>query len=190
MKPPFDKTLNCSSIYPYINSKLQAQQLVNQYRQKLPISMVYCPPMYGAGDKHNHTGILFKLLFKKLLQVAPPGGTSVVCVKDAAEACILAAKRDSPVGNFSISSEHLTFLEIYNLILDCLQLNQKITKVLPRWLYWPAMPLAYLADQFGNDSQFCPYLIRNAFGFRYFDSQATQLALGWKPKTSIKTAIH
>lgn len=177
------------SLYPYLHSKMEARTITERYRDRLRIATLYCSPLYGAGDKHCHTGVLFQLLHRRL-RIAPPGGTSVVSVEDAARACIMATTHPDAPDRMVVSSEHLSFMEIYNQILECVDPAYRIWRTIPSWCYFPAMATAILTNHFGYESQFTPYLIRNGFHFRYFDSEQTQQILGWEPRITIADAIR
>ncbi len=186
--PDFVCDAGTLSLYPYLHSKMEARAIAERYRDRLRIAVLYCSPLYGAGDKHGHTGVLFQLLHRGL-RIAPPGGTSVVSVEDAARACILATTHPDAPARMVVSSEHLSFAEIYNRILETVAPTRRVGCTIPAWCYFPAIAAAALADRLGLDSQFTPYLIRNGFRFRYFDSGQTQAMLGWKPGIAIADAI-
>lgn len=177
------------SLYPYLHSKMESRKIIERFQNSLTIAIVYCSPIYGPGDKHNHTGRAFQFLYRHKPRMAPPGGTSVVSVADAARACVIAATHPDVPERLVVAAEHLSFIQIFNLILENLSSNHRIKKTLPTWLYWPAFAAATAADYLGNRTPFCPYLIRNGFRFRYFGSEETQSRLGWKPVIPIRDAV-
>lgn len=188
-EPNFNSRVALSWMFPYLRSKLGARETVQRYRDRLSIVTLHCSPMYGAGDKHGHTGGLIHHLASRRVRVAPPGGTSVVAVADAANACILATNGNRE-GEFVVASEHLTFLAIYRIILEALGSPHHINREISRGLLAPAFASAMLVDMLRQNSWFCPYMVRNGFYFRYFSSSQTQQILGWEPRVSLQTAIR
>lgn len=176
-------------LFPYISSMLAARDAVERCGERLNVAMLLCSPMYGAGDKHAHTGGLINHLARRPIRYAPPGGTSIVSVSDAADACLRAAESHAPRGSFVVASEHHSFLSIYNLILRALGSDRCIDHVLPRWLYAPALAVAAVADTFQADGWFCPNVVRNGFRFRNFSADATRAAFGWSPRVSLEQAV-
>ena len=177
------------SRYPYLHSKHEARRIADAFRDALRVVSLYCSPLYGAGDKHNHTGVIFQALQRHRFALAPPGGTSVVCVEDAARACVLAATRTQASTRLVVSSEHWSFRALYDRIASSVRPDAGIRWTIPSCCFYPGIAAATLLDRLGSGSQFTPYLVRNGFRFRCFDATDTQRRLGWTPRIAIGDAI-
>jgi|GEM_PF-3344015 Nucleoside-diphosphate-sugar epimerases len=176
-------------LYPYLRSKAEARALVQAYRERMEISMVYGAPMYGRGDRHDHTGGLIRFLERRCPAFAPPGGTSVIGIDDAARVCVAAALRVEKLDSIVAAAEQWTFLELYNLVLEQLGSSHRIRRVLPRMWFGPLFGLAVVTDLFGHSGRFSPNLVRNGFGFRCFSNEETRRALGWAPTQTMRDAV-
>src|ERR1017187_7941055 len=109
--------------------------------------------------------------------------------QETAEQCIYACRLDRSQ-QLVVTGEHRLFVDLYNIILELLGTEHRISRTIPAWLYEPIFCAAIVADFMGNDTQFSPYLIRNGFSFRYYSSVRTQEVLGWRPTTAIETSIR
>jgi nucleoside-diphosphate-sugar epimerase len=185
----FSSKVRMPWLFPYLDSKLKAQETAEQFKHRMTIVFVHCSPIYGAGDTHDHTGCIIRYLANNKVTMAPPGGTSVIDVNDAADACIYACRLDRSQ-QLVVTGEHRLFVDLYNIILELLGTEHRISRTIPAWLYEPIFCAAIVADFMGNDTQFSPYLIRNGFSFRYYSSVRTQEVLGWRPTTAIETSIR
>lgn len=175
-------------VFAYTHSKVLGRRVVHELGAKVPIVTVYASPVYGAGDRYLHTGTLIKSLARFTPWLAPPGGTSTVAVDDLVEACLGAAERGRPGEGYIAASEQVSFLDLFNLILEVLGRRDRIRSVFPQTAYPAAFLAARVVDRLASRG-ISPYLIRNGFGYRYFSGDKARVALGWKPKVALRDAI-
>ena len=82
---------------------------------------------FGPGDINHNAGQYILQSARGRLQVAPPGGTSVVHVDDVARGHLLALERGQRGGRYILGGENLTYHQLFSMIARALGQTP------PRW---------------------------------------------------------
>ncbi|MCI0515771.1 NAD-dependent epimerase/dehydratase family protein [candidate division KSB1 bacterium] len=107
---------------PYGKSKAEAEAITLSYQDRLPVTIIRPPAVYGPRDtevltifKYVHWGIKPRL-------AGPPRFTSLVHVADLVTGIILAAQKDQAIGQryFLANAKGFSWEEIYDVIQKAL----------------------------------------------------------------------
>lgn len=186
---PLDEDAPCHPITHYGNSKLLGEQAVLSYKDKLPVTVIRPPAIYGPRD----TEIFF---FFKLIRnhIKPVFGfkeryLSLVYVKDLVEGICLAAESQKAVGQiyFIANESPSSFSEAEELIQKALNVKA-ITLRVPVSLFIFA---AFLSEQFarlkGQAASFNPQKAREISArFWICDVSKAKKELGFSTKYSLE----
>ena len=112
----------------YMDSKKAAEDLVtNAASHGLDALSVLPGTFFGPGDINQNAGQYILQCARERLQVAPPGGTSVVHVDDVARGHLLALERGQRGGRYILGGENLTYHQLFSMIARALGQTP------PRW---------------------------------------------------------
>ena len=125
-------------VTPYGESKLESEKIVASYRDKLPITVVRPPVVYGAGDKSGFA--LFKAAAKGV-NFAVRGCDPLlrpVNVYDMAEAAIFLAENEKSIGEayFTTGDEEISASGLFKLAAEAAGFSTVKEITAPRFLVW------------------------------------------------------
>ena len=124
---------------------------------------------------------------------ALPGGTSVVDVEDIAQGIIAAARSGKSGNRYILTSENLTFKEIY----QCIALNHNARSRLVSVPRWTRLILKMAAGLFClgqslkgvNESQLTPQIIEDTFAYKWYSPAKARKEFGWNPVFSFEDSV-
>jgi nucleoside-diphosphate-sugar epimerase len=145
--------------------------------------------MYGAGDVNRNTAAVFPALRRGKMFAAPPGGTAVVSVDDAVTGHVLAMERGQRGRRYILSSENLTYLELFNRIARVIE-GPPLRRTLPAALEGPLAAIAAVASTVVPSLPVTRHVIRFSFRYRYFSAERARSELAWEPRVPLEEAVR
>ena len=111
----------------YGKSKLQGEDVVSGYMDKVPVSILRPAAVYGPRDKEFF--LLFKFMKRGVMPYWGDGHTSLIYVDDLVDAIILTAEKDNAIGKTYFISDGMVYSnnEVINTIASAL--NVKVYKI-------------------------------------------------------------
>lgn len=106
IKYPFTKSF-------YALSKLNAQQIVLSYQDKLDVVVVTPTFMLGGYDSKPSSGKIILMGYNKKVIFYPPGGKNFVHVIDVALGCIAALEKGNCGETYLLANENLSYLDFF-----------------------------------------------------------------------------
>jgi dihydroflavonol-4-reductase len=179
---------------PYMRSKKIAEETAFSFVGKgLDVVAANPSTFFGAGDIKAANGKLFQQIASGRLASAPPGGNGVIPIEDCVDGIMKAAEKGKTGERYILNSQNLTFLEIFNFIAESLK-KPGISKVMPHWLYSPALTAAIILGKIlpvtDIEPPISPELIKISWSYRYFDSSKAKNKLGWASKIPFNRACE
>ena len=192
-----DETANPSiekdNVYAY--TKKLAEDEVQKYVQKgLNVSIANIATVYGQGDRKLNSGSIIKSVYKGKMNLVPPGGTSFVSVDDLVNGLILLAEKGKPGERYIFCTENMEYKALIQRIARTLKVKEpKYT--LPRVSYYPALCAVKSMELLSNLTKkeinlMTPQILKETFGYKYFNSAKTQNELGWKPNQTFEETVE
>lgn len=185
--------INSNNVYGY--TKKLAEDIVYEYAAKgLDISIANIATVYGDGDNKMNSGSVIKMIYEGKARIIPPGGTSFVSVKDLVEGLILLYKRGKSGERYIFCTENMTYKELFQRIAGAIGVKRDFITV-PKFFKYPAVLAARLAESIVPMSKegvnlISSQIIRESFGFKYFDSTKARQHLGWETHQSLEDAVR
>jgi len=134
-----DETVPPAPLTDYGISKMLGEKYARQYMDRLPVSVVRAPAVYGPRDKDIY--FYFRLAAKGFLPLVgnPDRRVSLIYVKDLARAIFLATTHPAAVGEifFATDGKPHTWREFAEEIDRAIP-GRKIRVRLPGWIMWVA----------------------------------------------------
>lgn len=126
---PVDELTEPDPVSEYGKSKLMGERVVNYYREKIPITIVRPPAVYGPRDTDFLT--FFKMVNSGFVFYFTEGLYSVIYVDDLVRGIIEAGESDKTSGEilFLADSEPYSSSDITNAISEALKRNPKKVKI-------------------------------------------------------------
>lgn len=184
---PFDRRWERD---PYMRTKqLAEQEVARAVAAGLDVVMVNPATIYGGGDVNRNTSALLPGLQRGKVLTAPPGGTAVVSVDDVVNGHLLAMERGVTGRRYILSSENLTYPELFNRIARVVG-GPPVRRTMPAVLEWPLATLAALASAVVPSLPVTGHVIRFSFRYRYFSSARAAAELGWAPRVPLENAVR
>lgn len=118
----------------YVRSKIEAEELVRRSMKELHSCVAKPAFIIGPDDPGSSSGKLFIRTIGKRLVWIPPGGKSIVDVRDASSAICEMLQRANRGDEFILSAGRLSFELIYQIIREYSQLDYRILRI-PPWLF-------------------------------------------------------
>ncbi len=186
----------------YFDSKLAAQELVNEYVRQYNLNAVSVLPgtMFGAYDFLIGTGLYLLSLYKNKMPVVLNGGLPLAHVMDVAEGHTLAMERAEAGKQYIMSGreeDNRSFKEMCNIIVDVLQKKFPDKKLrapetlIPKWV---ALSAAFVSEKYATLFNQPMLLSRDAVNagtnFLYYSSINAKQDLGYQPKRSFREAAE
>jgi dihydroflavonol-4-reductase len=174
---------------PYAwSKKLGEEEVAAGVREGLDAVVVNPATIYGSGDvKGNTTGAL-RALQAGRLRLVPPGGQSIVSVRDTVAGHLLALRRGESGRRYILAAENVSYEEFFRRAARSIGVSPP-KRVLPpsterllsgaaraAELLWPAGPLSRAS---------CLLLYRH----RFHDASRARGELQWRPEVSLEEAV-
>jgi len=118
----------------YVNTKLESQRLILQSvaEKNLPAVVVNPAFMLGSHDPKPSSGQIILHFNSKKIIFYPPGGKSIIHVRDAATACVNALEKGKSGECYLLANENMTFREFIRK-LNIITGNKAVMIPLPKW---------------------------------------------------------
>tara|TARA_B100000683_G_scaffold75048_1_gene73933 strand:- start:1305 stop:2279 length:975 start_codon:yes stop_codon:yes gene_type:complete len=179
-------------ISPYGESKVQAEELVQQAKTRFHMGIVRPPAIYGPEDTRLLP--LFRAAYKRWAPI--PGGLrktlSLIHVKDCAAAIVRTLEADYPNGTafFVDDGAPHPVTELIELMGLAYQ-HRVITLGIPGWLFKPLALAGYgLSKTLGRESIITPSKIKELLCPHWVcESTQTQAILNWQPQIPLDRGI-
>ncbi len=186
----------------YYDSKLAAQELVNDYVRSFGLNVFSILPgtMFGPYDCLIGTGMYLLALYRNQMPVVLRGGFPLTHVMDVAEGQVLAMEKATAGSRYILSGpedDNRTLKDMCKIIVEVLSNkfpNKKFKApqiVVPQWL---AMVAALFSEGFSKGLNRPMLLSRDAVRPGSYPSFYTSLKaieeLGYNPKRTFRQAVH
>lgn len=176
----------------YAHTKKLAEEEVQKYVQRgLDVSIANIATVYGQGDSKLNSGTIIKAVYEGTMRLVPPGGTSFVSVDDLVEGLILLADKGRPGERYIFCAENMEYLVLAQRIAKTLKVKEPRYK-LPAISYYPALWIMKGMESVArsNSSLMTAQILKETYGYKYFNSEKARVKLGWKPSQSLETAVE
>lgn len=186
----------------YYDSKLAAQELVNDYvkRFNLNITSVLPGTMFGPYDHLIGNGLYIISLYNNQMPVVLKGGLPLAHVMDVAEGHVLAMEKARPGSQYILSgleNDNRYLKDMCSIIVEVLQQRFPDKKfkvpniIAPAWL---AMVAAYVSEQYAKAFNKPMLLSRSAVrpgaNPSFYTSKNAIEDLGYQPRHSFKKGVE
>jgi dihydroflavonol-4-reductase len=179
----------------YAFTKKLAEEEVQKYvmQKGLDVSIANIATVYGQGDRKLNSGSIIKAIFEKKLKFIPPGGTSFVSIDDLVDGLILLSEYGRPGERYIFCTENIEYKELVQKIAETLGVDgPKFT--FPVFFYYPAFLIVKILELIltfkkENNILVSPQILKETFGYKYFDSQKARKELGWQPCVELSDAV-
>ncbi len=190
---PVDETREYKPITSYGKSKAEAEKLALSFKDKLPITIVRPPSVYGPRD--TYTFELFKYVKFGFLPAVLPDEQilSLVYVSDLVDGFILAGESDEATGKvYFISDERIyTWKEIETAVLKAIDKKVIRLKIPPMILYSVSFVSELVFKLQGKASPLNLEKIKDIRQKNWACSiEKAKKELGYKPKVSLEDGMR
>ncbi|CUT05588.1 NAD-dependent epimerase/dehydratase family protein [Candidatus Kryptobacter tengchongensis] len=190
---PVDETREYKPITSYGRSKAEAEKLALSFKDKLPITIVRPPSVYGPRD--TYTFELFKYVKFGFLPAVLPDEQilSLVYVSDLVDGFILAGESDEATGKvYFISDERIyTWKEIETAVLKAIDKKVIRLKIPPMILYSVSFVSELVFKLQGKASPLNLEKIKDIRQKNWACSiEKAKKELGYKPKVSLEDGMR
>jgi dihydroflavonol-4-reductase len=176
--------------WPYYRAKLFAERAALE-KNSAGFEVVSVNPtlLLGPGDTRGSSTEDVRLFLEKKIPAIPPGGMSLVDVRDAAEATVLAMDKGEPGARYLLGSGNMTLREFFAKL-------ERVSGVRGPWLPMPRAPeLAKLgakavkdfAKKVGFNVDVDPVSLDMAQFYWYLDASRAEKVLGWTSRDPSET---
>ncbi|HYO05283.1 MAG TPA: NAD-dependent epimerase/dehydratase family protein [Mycobacterium sp.] len=171
---------------PYVQSRVQAENLVMQYVRDrgLPAVAMCVSTTYGAGDwgRTPHGAIIAGAAFGKLPFVMSGIELEAVGIDDAARALVLAAQKGRVGERYLISEKMISNAEVVRIAADAAGVPPP-ARSLPLAMSWPLAVLGSAKARLkGTDEQLSIGSLRLMRAEAPVDCAKAKRELGWQPR--------
>ncbi|MCX8069422.1 MAG: NAD-dependent epimerase/dehydratase family protein, partial [Thermodesulfovibrionales bacterium] len=178
------------NVYAY--TKKLAEDIALEYAEKgLDISIANIATVYGSGDTKMNSGSVIKMVYEGKSRLIPPGGTSFVSVSDLVNGLILLAQKGHKGERYIFCTENMTYAQLFKRISSALGISKAFYPI-PRFLRLPAILAAKCAELVLHKdglNLITEQIIKESFGFKFYNSQKARQSLGWTPKQTLEDAV-
>lgn len=175
----------------YIQSKLQAHNLVTEAALKNNVPAVILAPsfMLGAYDAKPSSGQIILMALNNVVSFSPPGGKNFVHVRDVAIAAVNALTMGRIGESYIVGNENLSYTEFYQQVGEVA--GRKIRQVkMPSWLLMSAGKAGEAVQKLtGTHTQLTVSNVSLLCAMHYYTSEKAVTELNF-PQTPVKTAIR
>lgn len=182
----YDVITNPKSLTPYVQSRLQAENLVLQYAHDhgLPAVAMCVSTTYGAGDwgRTPHGAIIAGAAFGKLPFVMSGIELEAVGIDDAARALILAAEKGRVGERYLVSERMISNADVVRIAADAAGVPAP-TKSIPLPVSWTMAVLGSVKGRLkGTDERLSIGSLRLMRAEAPVDCGKAKRELGWEPR--------
>jgi dihydroflavonol-4-reductase len=174
---------------PYTHSKHIAEKHVQlSVKQGLDATIVNPSSVYGKGDIHGTGTLLYGLIEKYPVFIAPPGGCSVVAVQDVVAGIIAALEKGKKGERYILTSENITYHHLFCLLRTVIKRSSFPLMRAPQFLgSWSIKTIRALNL---SSPIITPSVLSYLFNYRYLDNSKARKDLRWEPVVDIERAIN
>ncbi len=173
---------------PYSHSKHLAENHVLQYvKQGLDATMVNPSTVYGKGDIHGTGALLYGLIEKYPVFIAPPGGCSMVAVQDVVAGIIAAIEKGKKGERYILTHENITYYRLFCLLRKVIKRSSLPLLKVPQCFGSLGVKIIQTLDI--SSPIMTPSVLSYLFNYRYLDNRKAKKELGWEPLVDIEQAI-
>ena len=194
------RTLLDESAYPnipqanvYAYTKKLAEDIAVSYAAKgLPVSIANIATVYGSGDTHMNSGSIIKSV-RRGIAAMPPGGTSFVAVSDLIDGLIAQAEKGRQGERYIFCTENLEYRALISRIAGVVGARPP-KMAIPRIARLPLMLIARCIEAVtpSNSNRvnlLTVQIVKELFGYKYYNSNKARNDLGWRPQMSLESAV-
>lgn len=180
------------NVYAY--TKKLAEEEVQKYVKKgLNVSIANIATVYGVGDNRLNSGAIIKSIYDGNINFVPPGGTSFVAIDDLITGLLLTAERGKAGERYIFCSENMQYRVLTKRIASVLKVAPP-KYVLPNLFYWPALCGVKCLELLESllqrkQSLINVQVLKESFGYKYFNSNKAKEQLGWIPTQSFEETV-
>jgi len=183
----------CCPIGYYGKSKLLAEQICNEFKNRIPIAIIRPPNVIGIRQKELN--IILKLVKKNILPMLGNGDkqTSICFIQDLVEALMLVAESDQATGEtyFVTSNQVYSWYEILHFIAQTLGVLPSVIKV-----HFPVLYIISCLSEFvAKLSHTTPIISRqrllNVRNYYFlYSGKKIQQQLGFEPQVKFEEGMR
>lgn len=175
---------------PYAKSKwLAEKEAIEASRKGLDVVMVNPVTVFGPGDRNLNCGKLIINSAKGKYFVYPPGGTTIVDVRDLANGMILALKKGKKGERYILGNEHVTFREMLTAV-SRITGTEKPKVGMPSFLIKiSALGMDILSRLSGKEPYPSLPAAELSTKFMYCSSEKASRELGYKPEIAFHESL-
>lgn len=174
---------------PYSHSKHIAEKQVLRYvKEGLHATIVNPSTVYGKGDLHGTGALLYGLIEKYPVLIAPPGGCSVVAVQDVVIGIIEALEKGKKGERYILTHENITYQHLFFILRKVIKKSSIPLLRAPPFLGSLAVKTIRALDI--PSAIMTPSVFGYLFQFRYLTNQKARNDLSWSPTIPIEQAIN
>jgi nucleoside-diphosphate-sugar epimerase len=189
---PMDEGRRPHPVSAYGESKLRAEQLVLLSGDRIPVTVIRPPAVYGPRDRAIFK--VFSAVKRHLEPVLRAGGRfSFIHVADLASAVVAALTRDEAVGQVFYASEpdETSYAELGELVREAVG-TWTVRVAIPQW---GLMTVALGSEVWGRATGSAPLVTREklreiAAGDWLCSSRKIRELLGWSPRVPLREGIR
>lgn len=170
----------------YNDSKRASEALVIEAAKDLDTVVLQPGTMFGPGDFNFNASTYMQVIERGPLVFAPPGGTCVVHVDDAAEGHLLAFEKGKRGERYVLGGEPLRLHELFTLVEAELKSGHKIRRM-PRWVLLGAGRLGSFARALKIPVPLTHGLALAVAEHLAYSSAKAQRELGWTYRPAKET---
>lgn len=170
MKPPFTDAL-------YAKSKLEAQNKVLSFSDKIPVVVVNPSFMIGAHDAKPGSGRIVLMGYNKRVVFHPSGGKNFVNTKDVAKGALAALEKGQNGRVYLMTGENLSYREFFEKLNARSTKNGRLIKI-PEMLLKSAGYISLLPRKLKIRTEFSPVNMKILTIANYYDNSRARKELG------------
>lgn len=186
----------------YFDSKLAAQELVNEYADRYNMNVVSIMPgtMFGPYDYLIGNGLYLLSLYQNKMPAVLDGGLPLTHVMDVAEGITLAIEKAKPGSHYIVTGQEVDNLSIKDMaaiIVDVLRQkfpNRKFkmpSVTIPKAIaYASALASEWYAKLLNQPMLLSREAIRAGANKSFYTYKNAQQDLGYKPKRTFREAVE
>ncbi len=176
-------------INPYSHSKHVAEKHVQLYiKQGLDATIVNPSTVYGKGDIHGTGTVLYGLIEKYPVLIAPPGGCSVVAVQDVVAGIIAALEKGKKGERYILTRENITYHRLFCILRNVIKKSPLPLFTVPQ--FFGSLGIQIIQALNLSSPIITPSVLSYLFNYRYLDNSKARKDLVWEPLVDIEQAIE
>lgn len=176
--------------WPYYLTKIEAERAARDRARVRHLELVSMRPslILGPGDVRLSSSRTIYDFLRRAIPVVPPGGLSIVDVRDAANAFIAAEKMGKPDATYLLGSANLDFKEFFQALTAVSGVASPTTRVPQPLSMLTAHASVAFSKLLGKEfPSLDPVAVEMAAHFWYLDSSSARADLGFNPRPIAET---